>query len=82
MITVKLFAMLRDRVGADILSVNSDVRTVGDLLTHLAREYPPLAELIAGGRVLVSVNEEFAAQGDRVNDGDEVALMPPFSGGS
>ena len=81
MITVKLFAMLRDRVGADILSVNTEARTVADLLAHLAQEYPPLAELMAGGRLLVSVNEEFAAQGAQLKDGDEVALMPPFSGG-
>ncbi len=81
MITIKLFALLRDRAGVDTLTVAAKACRVDDLLAQLAREHPALAELISSGRLLVSVNQEFATKESPVKDGDEVALMPPFSGG-
>lgn len=81
MITVKLFAMLRDRAGSDTLTVTTQARRIDALLAQLAREHPVLGELISSSRLLVSVNQEFATLESAVKDGDEVALMPPFSGG-
>lgn len=81
MITVVLFAILKDRAGRDELSINAGPSTVSELLKQIATEYPALKDMLSSGRVTVSVNHEFAKQNSRVQDGDEVALMPPFSGG-
>ncbi len=81
MITVKLFAILKDKAGREELLINAGHATVSELLAQIAAEYPMLKDLLSAGRVIVSVNHEFATQGSRVHDGDEVAIMPPFSGG-
>lgn len=81
MITVKLFAVLKDRAGRDELLVEAGPGTVSDLLKAVSQEHPVLSDMISGGRLLISVNREFAGQDSTVKDGDEVALMPPFSGG-
>jgi len=81
MITVKLFAIIKDRAGRDELKIAAAGSTVADLLGRIAREYPALSEILRPGRVVVSVNHEFVKQDVPVRDGDEVALMPPFSGG-
>jgi molybdopterin converting factor subunit 1 len=82
MITVKLFAIVKDRVGRDELKMNVTNGTVADLLKQVAQEYPALSDVLAPGRIVVSVNHEFVKQDTFVRDGDEVALMPPFSGGA
>ena len=82
MITVKLFAIMKDRIGRDELKMNSANGTVADLLRQIAQEHPALSDILAPGRIVVSVNHEFVKQDAPIRDGDEVALMPPFSGGS
>jgi molybdopterin converting factor subunit 1 len=82
MITIKLFAILKDRVGRDEVKINAANGTVADLLQQVSREYPALSDMLAPGRIVVSVNHEFVKPDAPVRDGDEVALMPPFSGGS
>lgn len=81
MITVKLFAILKDKAGRDELLINAGPATVSELLLQIAAEYPVLKDMLSAGRVMVSVNHEFVKQGSLVHNGDEVALMPPFSGG-
>ena len=81
MITVKLFAVLKDRAGRDEILVEAGPGTVSDLLRAVSQKHPLLSDMISGGRLLISVNREFAGQNSTVKDGDEVALMPPFSGG-
>ena len=82
MVTIKLFAILKDKAGRDELRIELDAGTVSDLLKQIAREVPTLSDMISRGSILVSVNHELARQDSAVRDGDEVALMPPFSGGS
>lgn len=81
MIRVRLFASLKDRAGTDELSVPPGPQTVSELLREIIREYPSLADVVAQGRMLVSVNMEFADREAPVKDGDEIGLLPPFSGG-
>ncbi len=81
MIIVRLFAILKDRAGTGEIRIEESPPTVKALLAEVARRRPALAELITAGRFLVSVNQEFAGQDAALRDGDEVALMPPFSGG-
>jgi molybdopterin converting factor subunit 1 len=82
MITIKLFATLKDKAGQDELHVNDSVSTVSELLREVSNAYPALHEILSCGRVLTSVNHEFVKGDAPVKSGDEVALMPPFSGGS
>ncbi len=81
MVTVKLFAILKDKAGRNELTVAFAGRTVGELLKQVSREYPVLEDVLSCGGILVSVNQEFVKPDAPVKDGDEVALMPPFSGG-
>jgi molybdopterin synthase catalytic subunit len=81
MIIIKLFAMLKDKAGKGEISLSFDGGAVSELLEQVSREYPALADILACGRTLVAVNQEFVRPDAPVKDGDEVALMPPFSGG-
>lgn len=82
MITIKLFAILRERTRCDQLSLDYQGGTVSDLLKQVTREYPALSDLLQPGRIMISVNYEFVRMDGLVKDGDEVAFMPPFSGGN
>jgi MoaE-MoaD fusion protein len=80
-IRVRLFATFREIVGTRELtwSIEGGL-TAGDLVDRLLAKYPRLA----GHRrtMLVAVNESFASSERVLRDGDEVALMPPVSGGA
>ncbi|MGQ0666297.1 MAG: molybdenum cofactor biosynthesis protein [Nitrospiraceae bacterium] len=84
MIAVKLFGMTKSLAGNhDSLSLAlENGRQVRDLVELLKAWYPQLAELIQKKKVLVSVNQEMAHEETEIRDGDEVALLPPFAGGS
>lgn len=80
-VTIKLFARMRELVGAGSLKRSlADNTTVSDLMVALQEEFPRLAE--TASYVVVAVNQEFAAPETRLAEGDEVALFPPVSGGS
>ncbi len=81
MITVKLFAILKDKAGTGEIQLPGRSETVSDLLRQVSRELPVLSNILASCTVMVSVNQEFVKPNTLVKDGDEVALMPPFSGG-
>ncbi|MEK6743161.1 MAG: molybdenum cofactor biosynthesis protein MoaE [Nitrospirota bacterium] len=81
MITVKLFAMLRDKAGISEVILAEKPATVGDMIVLVGDRCPDIKDLLACGRILVAVNQEFVKQDARLKDGDEVGLMPPFSGG-
>jgi sulfur-carrier protein len=82
-ITVRYFAMLRERAGCDAEEfVWADAEpTVARLRTHLAGRTPGLASPLASGAVLVAVNREYAGPKTALKDGDEVAFFPPVTGG-
>lgn len=81
MITVKLFAILRDKTGASEVVLAERPATVGELIGLVGDRYPAAKDILSCGRILVSVNHEFVKQDAPLKDGDEVGLMPPFSGG-
>lgn len=75
--TVLLFARLRDLVGHP--AVECDATSVADLRAELAARHPDAAPLLAACRV--AVNHEFVADSHPLGPGDEVAVIPPVSGG-
>ena len=82
MITVKLFAILKDKAGRSELSLPADAKSVSEVLEQVSRECPAIADELANGCIRIAVNHELAKNTSRIMDGDEVALMPPFSGGA
>lgn len=80
MVTVKLFAAAADAVGRRTLEGDWAGLTPAQLLELLAQQYPNLARLVAV--LSVAVNREYATADRVLADGDEVALIPPVSGGA
>jgi molybdopterin converting factor small subunit len=77
--TLRLFAQAREAAGTG--SVELDGATVGDVLdVAVARFGAPLADVL--GICRVWVNGEAADRSAPVGAGDEVALLPPVSGGT
>lgn len=75
-VSVQLFAILRERAGSDRVEVElPDGATVADLLGELHG-------LIGAMPVRVAVNREYSAEDRPLSPGDELALIPPVSGGS
>ena len=83
-ITVRYFALLRELMGreSEVLSWDDAEPTVERLRLLLADRHPALGDFLrAKNMLLVAVNREYAAANTRLRDGDEVALLPPVSGG-
>jgi molybdopterin converting factor subunit 1 len=79
-VRVMLFAHLVDRLGVRELELEvSEPTTVGGLRAAAAVRYPELSELL--GACAVAVNLSYAGDGKEVCAGDELALIPPVSGG-
>jgi molybdopterin converting factor subunit 1 len=79
-VTVRLFARLRDIAGAGELSREvASGATIGDLWHELATEFPELAPYERS--ISSAVNADYARMDRVVGDGDEVAFLPPVSGG-
>jgi molybdopterin synthase catalytic subunit len=81
-VSVLLFAALRERAGTDRLELQlPDGATVADALTAL-RENPALGELLARLPVHMAVNRDYAQLHTPLALDDELALIPPLSGGA
>ena len=79
-VQVKLFAVAKQLVGSDTASVELPAEpTVADLRTALARDFPALEVTLAS--VVFAVNAEYATDQTRLSTTDEIACIPPVSGG-
>jgi molybdopterin converting factor subunit 1 len=77
---IHLFAGAKDLAGADTLTVElTEGATVADLFNVLCRNQPRLAALLEHSAV--AVNAELARPDLRLTPKDEIALLPPVSGG-
>jgi molybdopterin synthase catalytic subunit len=80
-VTVRLFAMLRERAGDGALELEiEDGATVDQALDRLAEERP-VGELLRRMPVRTAVNREYADGATVLSAGDELAVIPPVSGG-
>jgi molybdopterin synthase catalytic subunit len=84
MVTIKLFGMTKSLAGNQdsICLALSNGHKVKDLVEVCDAKYPMIGELIHKKKVLVSVNQEIAHEETDIREGDEVALLPPFAGGT
>jgi molybdopterin converting factor subunit 1 len=79
-IHVKLFAILRERAGVSELEIElGPAATVGDAAGVLAAQLPSLKSFLP--RVAYAVNQAYVKSDTALHDGDELALIPPVSGG-
>jgi molybdopterin converting factor subunit 1 len=79
-VTVKLFALSRDLAGTNetILSLPQGA-TTATLLEYLIGNFPGLLQW--KDHLRIAVNSSYAANDEVLHDKDEVAVIPPVSGG-
>ncbi|HUG55613.1 MAG TPA: MoaD family protein [Candidatus Limnocylindrales bacterium] len=79
-VRVRLFASYREAAGVGRLGIDLPAgATVRDAIAAVLREHP----LVPAGRsVVIARNQEYASLEDALADGDEIALIPPVSGGA
>jgi molybdopterin converting factor subunit 1 len=79
-IRVRLFASFREAVGGGTLEWDApDAATVSDVVSALRATYPRLGP--TSEKAPLAVNQEYVDGDLRLSDGDELALIPPVSGG-
>jgi molybdopterin converting factor subunit 1 len=80
-VTIKLFAILRDKAGKSEVQLQlPDSATIATAAETLATKFPTLLNHLP--RVAYALNREYAAKDVLLHDGDELALIPPVSGGA
>ena len=80
-ITVRLFAGIRERAGTAHVQVElPSGGTVDQALAAASKAVP--GEWRLPSRFMIAVNGEYAGQTTKLGDGDEIALVPPVSGGA
>ncbi|RYU92505.1 molybdopterin synthase sulfur carrier subunit [Mucilaginibacter terrigena] len=79
-ITVLAFGIAKDIFGGQLITVElgDSTATTADLKVSLEARYPKLKQLAS---YMVAVNNEYAEDGGVITELDEVAIIPPVSGG-
>ena len=79
-LSVRLFASVREALGASTLTIElPNDATVGSLTQELHSRFPQMRDLPAA---MVSVNFEYVGEDHPLHENDQVAVIPPVSGGS
>ena len=80
--TILLFGITKDIVGQPTLSLSHSeaqkLLTAGELKSYLRDNYPEMKNLSS---LAVAVNSEYAEDGHAIKEEDEIAIIPPVSGG-
>jgi len=78
-VSIQLFGITRELIGTSVLTVDLPPSgQVEALLSQLKEQYPALNGLRS---LLVAVNGEYAEADQTLQPNDEIALIPPVSGG-
>ena len=80
---VLLFGRLKDAFGAPSIPMPEGVGTAAELRSMLAHLNPDLADMLRAKTVRIAVNQTLIADdaATRITPSDEIALLPPLSGG-
>lgn len=82
MVKIRFFAMLKNKVGQEEVKLDVPENiSLEKFKQILKKEFPAITEFLDKKSIMISVNQEFATNNTMIKDGDEVALLPPFSGG-
>ncbi len=81
MATVLMLGRLRDIAGWRVRTLDPAPATLSALRALLARDDPALGEALAGKGVQAAVNKSLTRDDVALNPGDEIAFLPPMSGG-
>ena len=80
-VRLRLFALLRDRAGVDQAELElAEGATVASAIGAAGRQFPAIIALLP--RVAAAVNLHYVETSHVLNNGDELALIPPVSGGA
>jgi molybdopterin synthase sulfur carrier subunit len=77
-VKVKTFGITRDMLGDREVEIVADGNSVADLRRHLLTRYPALVGLRS---LFIAVNQNYADESLLLHEHDEIALIPPVSGG-
>ncbi len=79
-VSVKLFATLRQQAGWSEKTISAPSgSTVGELMSLITQATPDLK--LVGRAIYAAVNQSYAKMDWVLQEGDEVAIFPPVSGG-
>ncbi|MBB6522779.1 molybdopterin converting factor subunit 1 [Pseudoteredinibacter isoporae] len=82
MITLLYFARYREALGQEKEQLELDSPcSLQDLLNTLRDRGEPWASTLNDSKLLMAINQTIAPPNQLINDGDEVALFPPVTGG-
>jgi MoaE-MoaD fusion protein len=80
LLTIHLFARLRDEIGESQIRITvPEVCTASQLVDLLQTLYPQVSGLLT--RCRLAINQDFAREDQLLQESDELALIPPVSGG-
>lgn len=75
---IKTFGITKDILGAKEVDFEMNGNTVGALRDALANQYPDIKSL---NSLMIAINNAYADDGAILSEADEIALIPPVSGG-
>ncbi len=79
-LTIELFAQARQAAGISRIDVDlEEGARIADLREAIVRAFPQLRETITSSRL--AVNRAYADEDTSIHAGDEIAVIPPVSGG-
>ena len=81
MITVLFFASLKETIGQGSMSVTLTDVKLSRLVEHIVSDQPAWREALTAENIVVSVNQEIVREDVMLATGDEVAFLPPVTGG-
>ena len=77
-LTIKTFGITSEILNGKTVTFEIPGNTVGDLRKELAKQYPKLDKL---NSLFIAVNRAYAEDNIELTEADEIALIPPVSGG-
>lgn len=79
MIRILIFAGIQEKLQTNMITAPFEQATVRELKNYLLQEYPALER--EWSQALLAVNQEFVSEEQWIKSTDEVAIIPPVSGG-